>query len=71
MKHRDLLVVNKYGNTSAPYKFKAVTHKEGWMVLLVSGLEHKISFRGASQVTNISYDASFYQFQVSYLFQLS
>ncbi|XP_036354662.1 fibrocystin-L-like, partial [Octopus sinensis] len=62
MKYRDVMLSNIYGNITTPYKFKAATHKEGWMMLLVDGLEHKISFLGAAHVTNISYTGTFYQF---------
>lgn len=52
------------GSSEVPYMMKRMTHKPGWMALLPSGNTFTWSFINATQLTNISYTATFYGFKV-------
>ncbi|XP_067676837.1 fibrocystin-L-like isoform X2 [Haliotis asinina] len=44
------------------FAHKRVTHKPGWMALLVDGDTYNMTFENAEHITNISYDATVYRF---------
>ena len=46
---------------------KRMTHKFGWMAMLPSGQTYRWHFDGVAQITNISYDSTFYGFKVSHM----
>lgn len=59
---KDFVFSNRYGNDSAPWRKKAVTHKQGWMMVFLDGEEYFYTFKDAEQLTNISYTGSFDRF---------
>ena len=58
---------NVHGAVRSKWEKKRITHKKGWMVLLVGAMNHTMSFVGAEQVTNITYTGTYYDFTVSVL----
>ncbi|XP_076030840.1 fibrocystin-L-like [Oratosquilla oratoria] len=54
----DLVLRNEYGESRTPFRKKRITF-EGWMGLVFSGENFKISLEGAEQITNISYTAKY------------
>ncbi|KAK1784753.1 hypothetical protein P4O66_003426 [Electrophorus voltai] len=52
-----------YGTSVLPFVEKLITHSFGWMALLPSDKTYNWYFHGASQITNISYNAMFYGFR--------
>lgn len=59
---KDFVFSNRHGNDSAPWRKKAVTHKQGWMMVFLDGEEYFYTFKDAEQLTNISYTGSFDRF---------
>ncbi|XP_038045747.1 fibrocystin-L-like [Patiria miniata] len=57
------LFTNAHGTTVAPYDEKRITHPKGWMVTLIEGDTYDMAFEDAGHVTNITYDATFYEYQ--------
>ena len=55
---------NQYGTTHAPFEPKRMTHKPGWMALLVSGETYRMDFVDGGHITNISYTGMVYGLQV-------
>ena len=62
--YKDILVQNKHGASVTPFREKANSYPSGWMVLLVSGLPHNITFINGEHITNISYTGAFYGLEV-------
>ena len=62
--NKNLLVQNKYGTSVTPFRVKGNTFASGWMLLLVSGLPHNITFINEEHITNISYVGAFYGLEV-------
>lgn len=62
---KDVMITNQYGTQRGYYKDKRITHKDGWVFLLIGGETHKVAFENAAHVTNISYTGVFYEFNVS------
>ena len=62
--YKDLQVQNKYGTSITPFRLKANSYPSGWMVLLVSGLPHNITFINMEHITNISYTGALYGLEV-------
>ncbi|MED6281140.1 Fibrocystin-L, partial [Characodon lateralis] len=60
---KDVILTNSYGSSVVPYLKKRLTHKFGWMALLPSGQTYDWYFNNADQITNITYDATFYGFK--------
>ncbi|XP_062574409.1 fibrocystin-L-like [Saccostrea cucullata] len=60
---KDFVIVNRHGNDSMPWRKKAITHKLGWMTVLVDGEDYFYYFKDADQLTNISYSGTFDRFQ--------
>jgi hypothetical protein len=56
---------NEHGIDAIPWKFKGITHPKGWTCNLVVGCDYKMSFRDLTQVTNITYSGSFYEFNTT------
>ncbi|XP_078617899.1 fibrocystin-L-like [Branchiostoma floridae x Branchiostoma japonicum] len=61
LKYKNVLFSSPYGTTVVPYRRKRMTHKEGWMALLQTGLAHNMVYENVDHVTNISYTGIFYQ----------
>ncbi|XP_046549966.1 LOW QUALITY PROTEIN: fibrocystin-L-like [Haliotis rubra] len=60
---KKLQFTNAAGNSVfSEFAHKRVTHKPGWMALLVDGDTYNLTFENAEHVTNISYDATVYRF---------
>uniref|UniRef100_A0AAY5ETB4 Polycystic kidney and hepatic disease 1 (autosomal recessive)-like 1 n=1 Tax=Electrophorus electricus TaxID=8005 RepID=A0AAY5ETB4_ELEEL len=60
---KDVILTNTYGTSVLPFVEKLITHSFGWMALLPSDKTYNWYFHGASQITNISYNAMFYGFR--------
>ena len=56
----------QYGISRSPYADKRITHKPGWMIVLVSGECYEMDFENAGHISNVSYDGAYYQFDVSH-----
>ncbi|XP_062385127.1 fibrocystin-L-like [Sardina pilchardus] len=54
---------NNFGASMVPYMKKRMTHKLGWMAMLPSGQTYNWYFNTLEQLTNITYDATFYGFK--------
>ncbi|XP_050416785.2 fibrocystin-L [Patella vulgata] len=63
LESKDVVIENQFGNVSGPYRFKRITHKPGWVVIMVDGESYKMSFENGEQVTNISYNGVFHNFE--------
>ena len=50
------------GTDAVPWKYKGLTHPNGWTCTLIVGTNYTLSFRNLTQVTNITYTGSFYEF---------
>ena len=68
LKNKDLQVQNKYGTSITRFRLKANSYPSGWMVLLVSGLPHNITFINMEHITNISYTGALYGLEVGIWF---
>lgn len=55
------LVSNDYGTSVVPFKHKRITHPDGWMALVLVNEVNTLLFENVSHVTNISYQAGFYE----------
>ncbi|XP_041373046.1 fibrocystin-L-like isoform X2 [Gigantopelta aegis] len=62
---KNVLLRNEHGETEFSYRLKRITHKHGWMTLLVDGQDYTMTFKDAQQLMNISYSSTFYQFSGS------
>ncbi|KAI4871505.1 hypothetical protein NFI96_027165, partial [Prochilodus magdalenae] len=60
---KDVILTNTYGTSVVPFVEKLITHGFGWMALIPSDQTYNWYFRGASQISNISYSAIFYGFK--------
>ncbi|XP_078699976.1 fibrocystin-L-like [Branchiostoma floridae x Branchiostoma belcheri] len=60
---RDAIFKNAYGNTSVPWAPKRMTHKPGWTMILVGKETYTFGFRDSSHITNLTYSATFYDFE--------
>ena len=45
------------------YAIKRITHKEGWAVILISGLTYTLTWENAGHIGNTSYDGTFSYFE--------
>lgn len=61
----NVMLENEHGTDAVPWKFKGITHPEGWTCTLVLGSDYKMTFRNLTQVTNISYTGLFYEFNAT------
>ena len=61
----DAMLKNTHGTDAVPWKFKGITHPEGWTATVILGHDYQLSFRNLTQVTNISYSGSFYEFNTT------
>ncbi|XP_064635838.1 fibrocystin-L-like [Lineus longissimus] len=57
---KDCIFENQYGSSSVPFEKKRLTHKLGWMVVLVGGTNNTMHFENVDHITNISYSGTFY-----------
>ena len=58
----DALLTNAHGTSPVPWKAKAITHPDGWTTTVMLGVDYKLAFRNHTQITNITYSGSFYDF---------
>lgn len=63
--HACVCVCVQHGVTTVPFTDKHLTHRKAWMTVLVDGLCYGLTFENGGQITNVSYDSVFYQFNVS------
>ncbi|XP_071793632.1 fibrocystin-L-like isoform X1 [Asterias amurensis] len=61
--YKDTLFTNAYGTSRVPYKKKRLTHPQGWMLTLIDGDAYNFIFEDVDHVTNISYHATFYNYE--------
>lgn len=59
------MLTNTHGTDAVPWKFKAITHPKGWTATVILGHDYQLSFRNLTQITNISYSGSFYEFNTT------
>ncbi|XP_048254422.1 fibrocystin-L-like isoform X3 [Haliotis rufescens] len=60
---KKLRFTNAAGDSvTSDFALKRVTHKPGWMVLLVDGEKYTLTYDDAKHLTNFSYDATAYRF---------
>ena len=57
------LLKNEYGTDEVPWKMKGLTHPKGWTTTLITGKDYELSFKNFSQLTNITYNGGFYEFE--------
>ena len=55
------LISNEYGTSVVPFKFKRLTHPNGWMALLIVNSVNILLFENLTHITNISYNAGFFE----------
>ena len=55
------LISNEHGASVVPFKFKRLTHPNGWMALLIVNSVTTLLFENLTHITNISYTAGFYE----------
>ncbi|XP_078698697.1 fibrocystin-L-like isoform X2 [Branchiostoma floridae x Branchiostoma belcheri] len=60
---RNAILTNEYGNTSVPWSMKRMTHKPGWMLILVGKTPYTFSFKDSSHITNLTYSGTFYEME--------
>eukprot|EP00058_Branchiostoma_floridae_P026715 XP_002612206.1 hypothetical protein BRAFLDRAFT_108902 [Branchiostoma floridae] len=60
---RNAILKNEYGNTSVPWAMKRMTHKPGWMLVLVGKSTYTFSFQDSSHITNLTYSGKFYDME--------
>ena len=65
MEGKSLILRNEFGESQFNFQLKRITHKPGWMSLVVDGQDYSMSFQNGQQIQNISYSGAFYQFSVS------
>ncbi|XP_061189118.1 fibrocystin-L-like [Saccostrea echinata] len=53
---------NSYGSDLSQFGTKRISHKPGWIGILIDGETYKFEWEGGEKITNISYHATFYQF---------
>ncbi|XP_042290990.1 PKHD1 like 1, tandem duplicate 1 [Thunnus maccoyii] len=63
LKAKDVIMTNEHGTSVIPYLKKRMTHKLGWMVMLVSGKTYNWYFNDMDHLTNITYNAKFFGFK--------
>lgn len=60
-----MIINNTYGADLSEFGTKRISHKPGWIGLLIDGETYRFSWEDGEKITNISYHATFYQFGVS------
>ena len=61
----DAMLKNSHGTDAVPWKFKGLTHPKGWTCTVITGTDYEVSFRNLTHLTNITYNASFYEFDTN------
>ncbi|XP_060084827.1 fibrocystin-L-like, partial [Ylistrum balloti] len=56
-------LTNQYGSSLGEYREKRITHKGGWVVLLVSNETYSLTFVDAAIQTNLSFSGTLYHFE--------
>lgn len=59
----DGLLTNAHGTSPVPWKQKGLTHPEGWTTTVILSKDYSLAFKNQTQLTNITYTASFYEFE--------
>lgn len=62
---KNAIFKNSNGQTIAPWHDKRLTHKKGWMTMLISEMEYELSFENGGQITNLTYNGLFSALSVS------
>lgn len=59
-----MILNNSYGSDYADFGLKRISHKPGWIGTLIDGETYRFSWEDGEKITNVSYHATFYQFEV-------
>ena len=65
LNYKNAVLQNEYGTSLTPWFKKRITHKEGWMIVLMADHYYNFTFENGEHLTNISYDSGFYRLNVS------
>ncbi|XP_052245987.1 fibrocystin-L-like isoform X3 [Dreissena polymorpha] len=55
LKGKNLTLTSQHGSSVGFFRVKRITHKDGWMAVLMGGETTTITFEGAEEMTNISF----------------
>ncbi|XP_048777455.2 fibrocystin-L-like isoform X3 [Ostrea edulis] len=58
-----MILNNSYGSDYADFGLKRISHKPGWIGTLIDGETYRFSWEDGEKITNVSYHATFYQFE--------
>ncbi|XP_048585401.1 fibrocystin-L isoform X2 [Nematostella vectensis] len=61
--YKDVFLSNQYGVSSIPWTSHRLTHPDGWMAVVVLEENYNMTWKNAEHISNISYRASFYEFE--------
>lgn len=67
---KNVSFTNAHGTTIVPFRTKSTSHNNGWMVLLVDGLQYDMDFVNAEQLTNVTYTGVMYDLHVRSLMSI-
>ena len=56
---------SQFGKSEINFAEKRVTHKDGWQIALMAKEKYELTFENGPALTNISFRAGFYEFEVS------
>ncbi|XP_069115226.1 fibrocystin-L-like [Argopecten irradians] len=63
LEFKQLNLTNQYGLSLGEFRDKRITHKMGWVVLLVLGETYDLSFVNSPTQTNLSFSGTLYHFE--------
>lgn len=61
---KNLTVTNSYGESIGEFRTKRLTHKPGWMVVLVDGESYTLDWTNAENMTNVSFSGAMTNMEV-------
>ena len=59
----EMTVRNQFGSFTFPWRDLRVTHRRGWIGMILDGYEHTYEFNGFDALSNLTYEAAFQGFQ--------
>lgn len=62
---KDAVFTNAHGSSTQPYRSKAVTHKKGWLIVFLDGMEYTMDFTDNPGHTNFTYNGRIDNFEVN------
>ncbi|XP_062600839.1 fibrocystin-L-like [Saccostrea cucullata] len=60
---KNAIFTNQYGSTNQPFRFKAITHKQGWLMVFLDGENYTMEFQDNPGFTNFSYQGRIDNFE--------